>query len=473
MSLPWPAIDEALEAANPARLSGRVTRVGGLLVEGYLPGARLGMMCRLQVSGRAGGVQAEVVALREGRVVLMPLEPVPGITIGSPIDPGRVDPTVGVSPAVVGRVLDGWGQPADGGPPIQFIQRYPVQPPPLNPMDRGLVDRPLSVGVRAVDALLTAGNGQRVVIMAGAGVGKSTLLGMMARNTDADVTVIALVGERSREVKHFVEVEMGPQGRARSVVVQATAGMSVAMRLRAARVAFTIAESFRDEGKRVLLLVDSFTRICMAQRELGLAIGEPPTTRGYPPSAFAIIPQLLERAGPGVGGGSITTFCTALLESDDLGDPIGDAIRAVTDGHIVLSRRLADQGHFPAIDVLASTSRVMTAVVGPAHRQAALTTRRVLADLREAEELLTLGAYTPGDTPRFDRALSFRGAFRDLLTQAPEDNADFRTARATLLKLAKRVADAERADGASLGPAGGGAGQGGAQAGDQTSGGPA
>jgi flagellum-specific ATP synthase len=306
-------------------------------------------------------------------------------------------------------------------------------------MERGLIERPLSVGIRAVDGMLTCGEGQRLVIMAGAGVGKSTMLGMMARGTEADVTVVALIGERSREVKSFVQQELGAEGLSRSVVVSSTSNTSVALRIRAARTATAIAEYFRDKGLRVLLLMDSLTRVCMAQRELGLATGEPPTTRGYPPSAFAIIPQLLERAGPGVGGGSITAYYTALLESDDLGDPIGDAIRAVTDGHIVLSRKLADQGHFPAIDVLQSTSRVMSEVVSLPHRQGAADLRRVLANLSEAEELQTFGAYRRGEVPRFDLAMDFALPLRTYLQQQADEDTRFEVAREAILKMVQHL----------------------------------
>jgi flagellum-specific ATP synthase len=337
-------------------------------------------------------------------------------------------------------VLDPWGQPIDGGRPLRTLRRVPLHPPPLNPMQRGMVERALGMGITAVDTLLTVGEGQRMVIMAGAGVGKSTLLGMLARGSEADVTIIALIGERSREVKRFVEKELGQDGLARSVVVSATSDTSVALRLRAAFVASAFAEYFRDEGKRVLLLMDSLTRVCMAQRELGLATGEPPTTRGYPPSAFAIIPRLLERAGQGTRGGSITAFYTCLLEGDDLGDPIGDAIRAVTDGHLVLSRKLAERGHFPAIDVLQSTSRVMSDVVELEHRRAAATVRRLIADLDEVRELMSFGAYKSGDVARFDRALALENTLAELLTQPAEgESHDFETARKRLLALARAV----------------------------------
>lgn len=434
-AMPWAAIDSAIERTRPVTLSGRVTQVGGLLVEGVLPVARMGMVCLLRIRDQEP-VPAEVVELHGDTVTLMPMLPVSGITVGTPIEPRELASTVALSTEMVGRVIDGWGRPIDGGPPLRCVERYPLRPGPDNPMARGAVEEPLSVGVTAVDALLTSGSGQRVVIMAGAGVGKSTLLGMMARHTEADLTVVALVGERSREVKKFVESELGAHGLERAIVVAETSSSAVALRIRAALVAFAVSEYFRDQGLRVLLLVDSFSRVCTAQRELGLAIGEPPTTRGYPPSAFTIIPQLLERAGPGPRGGSITCFCTALLESDDLGDPIGDAIRAVTDGHIVLSRQLAERGHFPAIDVLASTSRVMSEVAGEEHRRAARIVRATLADLKEVEELVTFGAYDRGNVPRFDRALDAADDLNAFLRQVPEERRGLQQSRRQLLELA-------------------------------------
>jgi FliI/YscN family ATPase len=417
MMLPVDKLRAALDETSTLPVSGRVTGVGGLLVEGTLPDARMGMSCAIRIGESGRVVPAEIVALRGATVSLMPLESVGGVTIGSIIEPRGRQASVGVGDNLLGRVVDGWGKPIDGGPPIEVTRQMPLYPAPLNPMERGLVDKPLPVGLRCVDGVLTSGQGQRVVVMAGAGVGKSTLLAMMARATEADVTVLALVGERSREVKRFVESELGPEGLKKAVVVSATSNMAAALRIRAARVATSIAEHYRDQGKRVLLLMDSLTRVCMAQRELGLAIGEPPTTRGYPPSSFAIIPELCERAGMGTGVGSITAFYTALLEGDDLSDPIGDAIRAVTDGHLVLNRRLAEQGHYPAIDVLQSTSRVMDDVTDERHQSSARDIRRALADLREVEELITFGAYREGEVPHFDRALAFGPAIRGYLQQ--------------------------------------------------------
>jgi flagellum-specific ATP synthase len=437
--MPWHEIDLALERVEPISLLGRVVRVNGLVVEGTLPRARLGMSCRLMVRDEPDGIPAEVVALKDGSCSLMPLRGIAGITAGTPIEPVEELSGVGVSDQMIGRVIDAWGNPIDGGRPIRMLRRAPLHPPPLNPMERSMVDRPLAMGVSAIDTMLTVGEGQRVVIMAGAGVGKSTLLGMLTRSSEADVTIVALIGERSREVKRFVEKELG-EGLQRAIVVSATSDTAVALRIRAAFAATALAEHFRDQGKRVLLLMDSLTRVCMAQRELGLATGEPPTTRGYPPSAFAIIPKLLERAGQGTRGGSITAFYTALLEGDDLGDPIGDAIKAVTDGHIVLSRQIAERGQFPAIDILASTSRVMSDVVGLEHRRAAATVRRLIADLKEVRELQSFGAYKPGDVPRFDRALSFEQALGQLLEQASEgEERPFEAERARLVALAKAV----------------------------------
>jgi flagellum-specific ATP synthase len=437
--MPWHEIDVALERVEPISLLGRVVRVNGLVVEGTLPRARLGMSCRLMVRDEPDGIPAEVVALKDGSCSLMPLRGIAGITAGTPIEPVEELSGVGVSDQMIGRVIDAWGNPIDGGRPIRMLRRAPLHPPPLNPMERSMVDRPLAMGVSAIDTMLTVGEGQRVVIMAGAGVGKSTLLGMLTRSSEADVTIVALIGERSREVKRFVEKELG-EGLQRAIVVSATSDTAVALRIRAAFAATALAEHFRDQGKRVLLLMDSLTRVCMAQRELGLATGEPPTTRGYPPSAFAIIPKLLERAGQGTRGGSITAFYTALLEGDDLGDPIGDAIKAVTDGHIVLSRQIAERGQFPAIDILASTSRVMSDVVGLEHRRAAATVRRLIADLKEVRELQSFGAYKPGDVPRFDRALSFEQALGQLLEQASEgEERPFEAERARLVALAKAV----------------------------------
>jgi flagellum-specific ATP synthase len=438
-TLPWTAIGHALEKAEPIRASGRVKRIRGLIVEGTMPGAQLGMLCHIMIDGHPGGIPAEVVALGQDTVSLMPLKSISGITTGTNIQAGTTRPSVGVSPQLIGRVLDGWGKPIDGKGAVHCFQQVPLYPEPLNPMERNPVEHPQPVGIRSVDAMLTCGQGQRLAIMAGSGVGKSTLLGMMARYSDADVKIIALVGERSREVRHFVDVDLGDEGLKRSIVVASTSGEAAAMRIRAARTATALAEYFRDQGLKVLLLMDSLTRVCMAQRELGLSTGEPPTTRGYPPSSFAIIPELLERAGPGTNEGSITGFYTVFLEGDDLNDPIGDAIRAVTDGHIVLSRRLADQGRYPAIDLLSSTSRVMSEVASKEHSSSASIIKRVLADLREAEELQELGAYQPGAVNRYDNAMALRDELVDFQVQSMNEGWSFDDGIARTMELAQAI----------------------------------
>jgi flagellum-specific ATP synthase len=434
-------LNATLNSTPTIRATGMVQRMRGLLVDGTLPGAQLGMLCDILIPGRP--VSAEVVSVREDGVSLMPLQNVAGITAGTEIRSGDTRPTVGVHRAMLGRVLDGWGNPIDNKGPLTCIQRYPLEPDAINPMTRPPVNTAQHVGIRAIDTMLTAGQGQRVAIMAGSGVGKSTLLGMMARYSDADVKVIALIGERSREVRHFVDTDLGPEGLANSVVVAATSNMAAALRIRAARTATSIAEFYRDQGLKVLLLMDSLTRVCMAQRELGLSVGEPPTTRGYPPSAFAIIPTLLERAGTGPKGGSITGFYTVFLEGDDQNDPIGDAVRAVTDGHVVLDRALANRGQYPAIDILSSTSRVMSEVTESKHRRAALIIRKSLANLQEAQELQELGAYEPGNVPRLDRAMQHQEELHALLEQDLEEACNYEHSTTQLMGLANQINQSE------------------------------
>lgn len=435
MHLDWGRIDDALRRARPVAVVGRVSRVAGLLVEATLPGARLGMTCEIGRDDEAG-VAAEVVGLNGDTASLVPLAPIHGIRSGAEVRPLGMHTEVAVGEGLLGRVVDGLGRPLDGRPLPPLDARTPLRPSPGNPLARAGVSRPLDLGVRAVNALLTAGEGQRLAILAGAGVGKSTLLGMMARGTEADVSVLALVGERSREVVKFIEHDLGPGGLDRSVVVASTGDDSPALRLRAAALATAIAEFFRDRGKRVLLLMDSLTRVAMAQREIGLALGEPPATKGYPPSAFMVIPQLLERAGASRSGGSITGLYTVLVEGDDdVADPVSDAVRATSDGHYVLTRRLAQRGHFPALDVLKSTSRVMPDVVGDDWQVAAMHVRRLMADYAEVEELVQLGAYRKGSVPRFDQALAAHDALSDFLVQRSNDRVSLADAGAALERL--------------------------------------
>lgn len=409
--------DVARRAARP-RPVGRVNAVVGLEVEVEGVSAVVGDGVVLGSPGAS--IEAEVVALRGPRLLCAPLGSLVGIGHGSPAEALGRPPTLEVGDGLLGRVLDGLGRPMDGHPLPGGLVPVGLDGVPPDPLRRRLVREPLSVGVRAIDTAITIGRGQRIGIMAGSGVGKSTLLGMIVRGTDADIVVVGLVGERNREVGEFVTETLGPEGRARSVVVVATSDRPALVRLRAARVATRIAEHFRDEGRHVLLVLDSLTRLAMAQREVGLAVGEPPASRGYPPSAFALLPALLERAGTGEQG-SITGVYTVLVDGDDLDEPVTDAARSILDGHIVLSRRLATSGHYPAIDVLESVSRVASAVTTPAQRALSLELRRLLAAEREVHELVEIGAYVPGTNPVADRALALRGALEAFLCQEVTD----------------------------------------------------
>jgi flagellum-specific ATP synthase len=397
-------IRRSLATSDSAILSGRVTRASGILIEAALPQVTVGTACEI-CPPNVPPILAEVVGFTGSRALLMPFEEVKGIGEGCLVFPKVSAGEISVGAALLGRVVDPSMRPVDGGPPMILRGRAPIHAAPPPAMQRRRIDRALLLGIRALDSVLTCGEGQRLGIMAGPGVGKSVLLGMLARSASADVIVVGLVGERGREVREFVERDLGPKGLARSVVVVATGDAPPLVRVRAAMSATAVAEYFRAQGKRVLLLVDSLSRVAMAQREIGLAAGEPPTARGYPPSVFAMLPRLLERAGNDAGPGSITALYTVLAEADDLTDPVTDAARASLDGHIVLSRRLANGGHFPAVDVLASVSRVMTDVVSAEHRQLARTAREVLANYRESADLVEVGAYTTGSNPRLDRAI--------------------------------------------------------------------
>ncbi len=394
-----------VEDSNPVRINGRITRVVGLVMEGLGPGASVGESCHVYPKDSRVPIQCEVVGFSDDKILLMPLGEVRGIGPGSRIVARRNTASVAVGGALLGRTLDGLGNPIDGLGPIEAECCYPLYSAPPGPLLRRRIEKPLNVGVRAINGLLTVGKGQRIGIFAGSGVGKSVLLGMMARNTEADVNVIALVGERGREVKEFIEKDLGEEGLKRSVLIVATSDQPPLIRMRASMMATSVAEYFRDKGKDVLLMMDSITRFAMAQREVGLAVGEPPATKGYPPSVFALLPRLLERAGTSHGEGSITGFYTILAEGDDVNDPIADATRAILDGHIVLSRELASQGHYPAIDILSSISRVMHDVVTPEHGRHALKVKSVLATYRKAYDLISIGAYKEGSDPRVDHAI--------------------------------------------------------------------
>jgi flagellum-specific ATP synthase len=432
-SLPLDRMREAIRRTDPVRVTGRVVQVVGLLAEASGPRVRVGEWCTIETA--QGPLPAEVVGFRGERFLMMPLGPLSGLMPGSRVVPSGQAMRVPAGRSLLGRVTDGLGRPLDGRPLVPEEWRPLAQDPP-NPMRRPRIAHPLSTGIRAIDGLLTLGRGQRMGIFAGSGIGKSTLLGMIARSSSADVNVIALVGERGREVLDFIENDLG-QGLERSVVVVATADQPPIVRARAPFVATAIAEGFRDQGLDVLLMMDSVTRFCMAQREIGLAVGELPTTRGYTPSVFALLPQLMERAGTSERG-SITALYTVLVEGDDLLEPVADHARSILDGHIVLSRALAAQGHYPPIDVLESTSRVMPSVTSPEHLRRAQAIRALLATYREVEDLVTLGAYTRGTDPRVDAALDRIEAIRTFLRQLPEERTVFEE---TLRRMAELVGE--------------------------------
>lgn len=384
---------------------GRVVKIVGLTIESVGPEAKLNDLCRIVIDQKKHiTVMAEVVGFRDKRLLLMPFESVEGLGVGCIVENTGHPLSVGVGDELLGRMVDGLGRPMDGGE-FQFRQTYPVEASSPDPMKRPIIDQVLPLGVKAVDGLITAGKGQRIGIFAGSGVGKSTLLGMFARNTRADVNVIALIGERGREVREFIERDLGEEGMRRTVVVVATSDKPALIRNKAAKTATAIAEYFRDQGKDVLLMMDSLTRFSMAQREIGLASGEPPVTRGYPPSVYSEMPRLLERAG-NMQGGSITGLYTVLVDGDDFNEPITDTARSILDGHIMLSRKLGHKNHYPAIDILQSISRVMSTIVSPEHKQAANKLKSVLATYQEAEDLINIGAYKRGSNQNIDYAIS-------------------------------------------------------------------
>jgi flagellum-specific ATP synthase len=404
--------------------TGKVSKSLGLTFEAHLPAAAVGSIARLDIGFGQKPVLAEVIGFRQSSVVLMPLEEVHGINNQSRVTLLSKQASVRVSESLLGKVLDGAGLSMDGSQLTLEGKEMPLYSKPVNPLERAPIRDSLDLGVRALNGLITCGQGQRLGIMAGSGVGKSVLLGMIARYTKADVNVIALVGERGREVREFLERDLGPEGLARSVVVVATSEQSALLRMRAAYLATTIAEHFADSGKKVLLLMDSLTRFCMAQREIGLSMGEPPATKGYTPSVFATLPRLLERAGVrGKKGGSITGLYTVLVEGDDLDDPIADSARSILDGHVVLSRQLADKGHFPSIDALKSVSRVMRSVVSPEHQDLAGAMRELMSVYREAEDLINIGAYVKGSNPKIDKAIELQDFINRFLRQDVSDRS--------------------------------------------------
>lgn len=428
---------EKLRAVPRMVTYGRVSRVVGLLVEATGVDAAVGDLCRIQTLTGARRVEGEVVGFHEDRVLIMPYGGIEGLQAGSAVDVVGGAATIGVGQGLLGRVIDARGVPLDGLGPIRAERFRSLAAVPLNPLRRKRIDERLGTGVRAIDGTLTLGRGQRVGIFAGSGVGKSTLLGMIARGTSAQVNVIALVGERGREVPDFLGQALGPEGLARSVVVVATGDESALLRVRAALTATAIAEDFRDHGIDVLLMVDSVTRVATAWREIGLAVGEPPTTRGYPPSVFALLPRLLERAGID-DRGAVTGVYTVLVEGDDFNEPIADAARSILDGHIVLSRDLASAGHLPAIDVLASVSRLRDQVLPLEHQDTVRVLRKLLAAYRDKQDLIAVGAYQEGADPTVDLAIRSRGAILDFLQQDASHLSDW-------AETVRRLTDLRRA----------------------------
>lgn len=406
---------EELLSKSFSKELGRVTKVVGLTIESAGPSAKLNDLCIITSKDGNQRVTAEVVGFNDNRILLMPFRSVVGIGIGATVENTGNPFQVYVGPELLGQVLDGLGQPLNGET-LVLPETYPVEAEPPDPMKRKIISEILPLGVKAVDGLLTIGKGQRIGIFAGSGVGKSTLLGMFARNTKADINVIALIGERGREVGEFIERDLGEEGMQRSVLVVATSDKPALIRNKAAKTATAIAEYFRDQGRDVLLMMDSLTRFSMAQREIGLASGEPPVTRGYPPSVYSEMPKLLERAG-NTEKGSITGLYTVLVDGDDFNEPITDTARGILDGHIVLSRKLGHKNHYPAIDVLQSISRCMSQIASKEHKQAASKLKNVLATYQEAEDLINIGAYRAGSNPEIDYAISKINQVNEFLIQ--------------------------------------------------------
>lgn len=426
-----------LDRIETLRSVGRVRELVGLLIASDGPAAAVGDFCEIQSS--CGAVRAQVVGFRDGRVLLMPLEETGGLQQSDVVIARPEAARVEAGPALLGRVLDGFGKPMDHGPAIRADALYDLYAAPPGPLEREHITEPLVTGVRAIDGLMPLGRGQRVGIFGGSGVGKSTLLGAMARHNSADVNVIALIGERNREVREFLEKELSAEGLKRSVVIAATSDRSAPLRIRAAFVALAVAEYFRDRGNSVLLVMDSLTRLAMAQREIGLAAGEPPSQKGYTPSVFGLMPKVFERAG-NFKSGSITGFFTVLVEGDDFNEPICDAARAILDGHVILSRELAAAGHYPAIDVLNSISRVSGRIAAPEHRESARRLRESLAEYRRSEDLINLGAYAAGSNARLDSAIRLRPALAEFLRQDSETREQFEHTVARMKLLAEQCA---------------------------------
>jgi FliI/YscN family ATPase len=421
---PAPDIDfsrytHAIHRIELVRMEGEVVALVGLIVESRGPASAIGDFCEIRTrSGRS--IRSQVIGFRDGRVLSMPLEDTGGLCLGDTIIGRGGEGDIDVSPQLLGRVLDGFGNPMDGGPPVLSAETQPLYALPPNPLTRAHIEERLATGIRVIDGLLPCGKGQRIGIFGGSGVGKSTLLGSMARSSSAGVNVIALIGERNREVREFLEHDLGEEGMRRSVVIVATSDQPAPLRVRACFVALAVAEYFRDQKQDVLLVMDSITRLAMAQREIGLAAGEPPSQKGYTPSVFSLLPKICERAG-NFASGSITAFFTVLVEGDDFNEPICDAVRSILDGHITLARELGSAGHYPAIQVLDSVSRLQSKLATPVEAEHARRIREALSLYRQSEDLINLGAYVSGSNPRLDSAIKTRGEIMRFLRQGSRD----------------------------------------------------
>ena len=427
-----------LEQIDPIKLTGSVNRAVGLVIESRGPAVSVGDLCHLVGADNVPPIPLEVIGFNGGTLLSMPLGHMPSVRPGDKVVAAGARSAVAVGPKLLGRVIDALGRPLDEFGPIIPDENYPLHRESTNPLARANISEPLGTGVRVIDGLLTVGAGQRIGIFGGSGVGKSTLLGMMAKHTSADINVIALIGERGREVREFVERELGPEAMKRSVVVVSTSDDSALLRIRAALAATSIAEYFKDRGARVLLIMDSVTRFAMAQREIGIAAGEPPSSKGYTPSVFALLPRLLERAGNFANGGSITGFYTVLVEGDDMNEPIADAVRSILDGHIVLSRGLAAQHHYPCVDVLHSTSRLFSELADAEHRAAAGKFRSLLSAYSNAEDLIKIGAYQTGNSDIVDEAVARRDGFLAYLRQDHNEPVHAASAVDELLNVVSR-----------------------------------
>ncbi len=426
---------DKLEEINPVKSVGRVTRAVGLIIEAQGPAVSVGDLCYLSSANTGKTTTLEVIGFRDNHVLLMPLGQMPSVRSGDSVIAAGVSSEIGVGHELLGRTIDALGRPLDGLGKITTEQSYPLNRPATNPLSRSNIDEPLETGIRVIDGFLTIGAGQRIGIFGGSGVGKSTLLGMMAKRSEADINVIALIGERGREVREFIENELGDEGLARSILVISTSDDSALVRIRAALAATAIAEYFKDAGSNVLLIMDSVTRFCMAQREIGLAAGEPPSSKGYTPSVFSTLPKLLERAGKFDNGGSITGFYTVLVEGDDMNEPISDAVRSILDGHIILSRQLAEQNHYPCIDVLQSASRLFNTVTSNEHEAKAGEARELLAAYKRAEDLINIGAYEMGSNKTIDLAIAKHEEIETFLKQTRDEQAFFNDSIEQLLEI--------------------------------------